>query len=284
MANGKRMNVDAVAKAYEPRLSKMLKRIDRDVTFVSILTSEDHWSERYQELIGRDCEKLRANGSEDGPRVVHRGLYAGSEAELDEMLGASNDDNAVDGIMLFNPLGKKIKRNRLDYSNGVKPEKDVEGFHYTHVGKLFQEFSEDLIVSPTARAVVEVLDLHKYPYLGTATVINRSDVVGKPLRAILEHKGMTVFAAFDGTNERHTNEMITHSDLIVTSVPDPLYRLPVESIPAESTVIAVNPTNVDDAMLESKCKHISSGKNPIGRITRNITIYNLLKLVERREK
>ncbi|MFH1425544.1 MAG: tetrahydrofolate dehydrogenase/cyclohydrolase catalytic domain-containing protein [archaeon] len=269
---GKIIDCNAVSEIYMTRLSKKFSETEEPITLATILTNEEDINSRmYQGFIGKDCEALG---------ITHLPLSPRTDSELEDKIDECNENPGVKGILLFNPLGRGIKKSPYVHANRISYKKDVEGFSNDRLGLLAQEYSENLIVSPTAKAIVEVLRHHSYKFGGTATIINRSNVVGKPLRMILEDLGMTVFAAYVETDQEVIEANIRASNLIVTSVPDPQYRLPTKDVPKDSIVIGVNPTNIDEEILRNICDMITSKSNPIGRATRKITLANLLMLVQ----
>jgi len=255
-----------VAKQYQ---AKLASAEFSNLALVTILTSEDYWSEKYQTLISKDCKRAG---------IRHTAYKADSDGPLEKRIAECNANPEVQGVLLFYPLGPDITTNRYALANSIDPSKDVEGLNCFNVGRLVQQYNEASIIPATAEAVVSVLKHQHYPFIGTAMILNRSDVVGKPLRIVLEHLGMTVLAAYDETDPEVIDQMLSHSDLVITGVPDPEYRLSSNYVKEGSTVIAVNPTNIDEEALAERCAFITSRKQPIGRVTRKITLANLLKI------
>jgi 5,10-methylene-tetrahydrofolate dehydrogenase/methenyl tetrahydrofolate cyclohydrolase len=72
--------------------------------------------------------------------------------------------------------------------------------------------------------------------------------------------------------------MLSRADLVVSAVPDPNYRIPVDYVKDGAAVVAVNPGNVDESQLAEKCSLLSSNAQPIGRLTRMLVLDNLCRL------
>ncbi len=262
------LDCDAVVQQYNEQIKK---RPNSAKNLVSILTSEDPWSVKYQHYLEKDSKEL---GFSYNPQ------HAKTDEELLELIKKYNTENSVDGILLFYPLGKTIQSNRYCFANEITPKKDVEGLNCYNMGRLLQENGK-VIAPATAEAVVSVLQHHNYIFNGKlGLIINRSDVVGKPLRIMLEHLGMTVTAVYEETDREFIADMISKSDLVVTAVSDEKYKLPNERVKKGSAVIAVNPSNIDEVRLMEKCSLLTSREKPLGRVTRKVTLNNLIKLQE----
>lgn len=262
------LDCNAVVQHYS---EKIKQRLTSPKNLVSILTSDDPWSAKYQHYLEKDTREL---GFSYNPQ------HAKTDEELLGLIKKCNSDNSVDGILLFYPLGKAIQSNGYCFANEIIPEKDVEGLNCYNIGRLIQE-NGNVIAPATAEAVISALQHHDYAFRNKlGLIINRSDVVGKPLRIMLEHLGMTVTAVYEETDKEFIADMISKSDLVVTAVSDERYKLPSEKVKKGSAVIAVNPSNIDASELMEKCSLLTSREKPLGRVTRKVTLNNLIKLEE----
>jgi len=260
------LDTDAVAKKYAARIRNELRE---GIALATIRATNKQSAIDYQQLLEKDCAQFG---------IGHHTFNCQSDEGLVEIITHCNDYKKIHGILVLYPLGDSIKIDKHELANGISPEKDVEGLHKEHVGALFQGYHDGLVVPCTAKAIVETLKHHDYEFKGNALIINRSDVVGKPLRSILEELGMTVLAAYDKTSTRTIDAMLREADLIVTAVPDPTYKLPTDAVKKGAAVVAVSPGNIDEAALKEKCSLISVRSQPIGRVTRKITLHNLCLL------
>jgi len=260
----------AVAAHYESFLRKQFEQA-RNPTLATFLTSDDVGSVKYQQLLGRDCAALG---------VRHVPVSCQRDSDLSERIHEFNISPQVHGMMVFYPLGPHITIDRHAVANSVSPQKDVEGLNRYNLGALTQKYDDRAVVPATARAVVEVLHHHDFAFSGkTGVVLNRSDIVGKPLSITLENLGMTVFAAYDQTDTDAIKALLPHADLVVTAVPDPTYRLPSELVKPGSAVVAVTPSNIVEEELHERCKLLTVRSDPIGRVTRKSTMLNLLNCI-----
>jgi len=262
------INCSAVAEKYERRLAGIF--VSNRPTLATILSSSDEWSKKYQTFLEHDCKRLG---------VSPISLFCRSDGDLLQRVRECNDNPDVQGILVFYPLGGNISLDRYVVANNVSPQKDVEGLNRYHIGGLVQKYDENSIIPATARAVIEVLKYHNFAFQGTGVILNRSDIVGKPLRIALENLGMTVLAAYEQTDKTTLESLIPRADLVVTAVPDASYRLSSGLVKPGSVVIAVNPSNVAEEELQH-CKLVTSKSNPIGRVTRKITLLNLYHCIQ----
>ncbi|MBM3880445.1 MAG: bifunctional 5,10-methylene-tetrahydrofolate dehydrogenase/5,10-methylene-tetrahydrofolate cyclohydrolase [Verrucomicrobia bacterium] len=120
---------------------------------------------------------------------------ATSEAELLRLIDLLNADPGVHGILVQAPLPRQIDPTRV-YS-AVLPQKDVDGFHPTNVGKLMLGDPTGFV--PCTPAGVHELLIRSQVTLGGAEVVilGRGNIVGKPLAALLMQKA------------RHANATVT---------------------------------------------------------------------------
>ena len=109
-----------------------------------------------------------------------------------------NRDDAVDGILVQLPLPKQIdSKNVID---AIDPAKDVDGFHPMNVGLL--HLGRPALVPCTPWGVMRLIDSTGEPIEGKrAVVIGRSDIVGKPVAALLLQRNATVTVCHSRTRD-----------------------------------------------------------------------------------
>lgn len=115
-----------------------------------------------------------------------------SDSGGDALLAAvseANRDPKVDGILVQLPLpARELERRVFD---ALDPQKDVDGFHPENVGLLHQ--GRPRFVPCTPAGILTLLDAHQIPLAGRRTVVvGRSNIVGKPLAALLTSRDATV--------------------------------------------------------------------------------------------
>jgi methylenetetrahydrofolate dehydrogenase (NADP+)/methenyltetrahydrofolate cyclohydrolase len=127
-----------------------------------------------------------------------------SERDLLARLAALNDDRAVHGILVQLPLPEQIDPARV--LDAIDPAKDVDGFHPLNVGRLFATsgaLDPELLVPCTPMGCLILLRQTLGDDLSgrRALVIGRSNIVGKPLAALLLRADCTVTIAHSKTRD-----------------------------------------------------------------------------------
>jgi methylenetetrahydrofolate dehydrogenase (NADP+) / methenyltetrahydrofolate cyclohydrolase len=279
-----------IASKYEKELEELYSGLEGMLGFVTIITGQEFdrdgtptmqkpsWN--YVRNIGEECKKYG---------IKHEPMLRDTDDALKITINKLNNYHSIDGILVLSPHPPSITIDRHDLANMVIAHKDVEGLSSYHKGKLEQKHDGPSIVPPTAGAIMAILDHYGYEFKDhhakNALIINRSEVLGKPLRNLLEHKGMTVIATDINTDDKLIKDIMGEIDLIVTAVPSNTYRLPVKYVRKGSVVIAVNSHNIRNTpespyhdVLMGKCALITDHSQPLGKITRKITLLNLYKL------
>ena len=138
------------------------------------------------------------------------------ERELRSLLERLNDDGEVDGILVQLPLPAHLDAEQV--LEAVSPGKDVDGFHAFNVGRLWRD--RPLFVPATPAAVVELLERRGIELAGrNAVIVGRSNVVGKPLAALLLKRQCTVTLCHSRTRELAAQ--CRRADLLVAAVGRP---------------------------------------------------------------
>ncbi|HEX8683484.1 MAG TPA: bifunctional 5,10-methylenetetrahydrofolate dehydrogenase/5,10-methenyltetrahydrofolate cyclohydrolase [Ardenticatenaceae bacterium] len=120
-----------------------------------------------------------------------------SQQALADHLRALNEDAAVHGILIQEPLPSNVDATALVLS--LDPRKDVDGVHPLNAGLLQQQRGR-YHVAATPLGGMAILDNYDVPLRGKrAVVIGRSDIVGKPMALLLLHRHATVTIAHSRT-------------------------------------------------------------------------------------
>jgi methylenetetrahydrofolate dehydrogenase (NADP+) / methenyltetrahydrofolate cyclohydrolase len=131
---------------------------------------------------------------------------------LYQTINKLNADAAVDGILLQLPIPKKFIEE--DYLQAIIPDKDVDGFHYQHQGRMLQNY--ETIAPCTPLGVIELLQAYQIPLQGqNVTILGTSNIVGKPLGVMLINLGATVTFCNQYTKEikKHTEQ----ADILISA-------------------------------------------------------------------
>ena len=135
------------------------------------------------------------------------------EKELIDVVKNLNNDEKVNGILVQLPLPKQINADSI--INTIIPEKDVDGFHAINTGRLWTNI--DALV-PCTPLGCKMLLLNELKDLSgkKAIIVGRSNIVGKPMAALLIAENCTVTIAHSKT--ANLEEEIKKSDIVVAAV------------------------------------------------------------------
>jgi len=146
----------------------------------------------------------------------HRLPAATSDGELLGLVAALNTDPRVDGILIQLPLPAGIDARRVLFA--VDPRKDVDGIHPENVGRLLM--GEPRFVACTPFGVMKLIEEARLPLAGAnAVVVGRSNMVGKPMAALLLGADATVTVCHSKT--RDLAATVGRADLLVAAVGRP---------------------------------------------------------------
>jgi methylenetetrahydrofolate dehydrogenase (NADP+)/methenyltetrahydrofolate cyclohydrolase len=128
--------------------------------------------------------------------VVHRLPASVTQAELEWLVAKLNADDRVDGILVQLPLPKGLDEGPI--LKLIRADKDVDGFHALNVGALWS--GAQGLVPCTPKGCIRLLDEAGVDLRGKrALVIGRSNIVGKPVAALLLARDATVTVAHSRT-------------------------------------------------------------------------------------
>src|SRR5439155_11661218 len=127
-------------------------------------------------------------------------------------------DEAVDGILVQLPLPKQIDSKKV--IEAIDPAKDVDGFHPINVGLL--HLGRSTLAPCTPSGVIRLIESTGVPIEGKrAVVIGRSDIVGKPVAALLLQRNATVTICHSRTRE--IAGVAREADILVAAIGKPLF-------------------------------------------------------------
>ena len=179
-------------------------------TLAAVLVGDDPASAVYVRSKGK-ASREAGLGS-----VEHRLPASTGEAELLALIARLNGDDGTDGILVQLPLPRQIDPQRVIAA--IDPAKDVDGFHPVNVGRLW---SGGLALVPcTPWGALLLLRTTLGDLAGAeAVVIGRSNIVGKPMAALLLQENCTVTLAH--SKSRDLPEMARRADILVAAIGKP---------------------------------------------------------------
>ena len=136
-----------------------------------------------------------------------------TQEELIELVKKLNNDDAVNGILVQLPLPEKIDEDIIIRT--INPDKDVDGFHPQSVGRLW--IGEKGFVSCTPAGIIELLKRSNIEIEGKNCVVaGRSNIVGKPMAALLLRENATVTIVHSKTKD--LEEITRGADILIAAV------------------------------------------------------------------
>ena len=175
-----------------------------------VLVGEDPASEVYVRNKGKQTLECGMTSLE------HKLSKKTSQNELLSLIKKLNDDDTVDGILVQLPLPSHIDPQAV--LDAIDPEKDVDGFHVINAGRLAT--GGDALVPCTPLGCLLMLK----DYLGdlsgkNAVVVGRSNIVGKPMAALLTKESCTVTIAHSRTKDLPS--VCRSADILIAAVGRP---------------------------------------------------------------
>ncbi len=203
-----------------------------------VLVGEDPASQSYVRMKGRACEDL--------------GLYSKtivkpattSEEELLTIIDSLNADPRINGILVQLPLPKHIDENKIILR--IDPDKDVDGFHPINVGKML--IGEPGFLPCTPHGIQEMLMRSGNDPEGKhVVVVGRSNIVGKPVAAILvqKAKGANATVTIAHSRTRDLGSITRTGDIIVAAIGSPEF-IKADMIKEGAVIIDVGSNRVSD--------------------------------------
>jgi methylenetetrahydrofolate dehydrogenase (NADP+) / methenyltetrahydrofolate cyclohydrolase len=182
----------AVAKVLEAEVAAEIARLGFRPGLVAVRVGNDPASEVYVRNKARKARELGLEGTE---LVFPEAM---SEADLLAEVARLNADDSVDGILVQLPLPKQIEAKKV--IEAIDPAKDVDGFHPINVGLL--HLGRPALVPCTPWGMIRLIESTGQTIEGKrAVVIGRSDIVGKPVAALLLNRNATVTICHSRTRD-----------------------------------------------------------------------------------
>lgn len=269
--DGKQIALDIRAEVKDE--TKAL--VDKGVTpgLATVLVGDDPASAVYVRSKRKAC-------AEAGIKAWDHDLPASTpQQDLLDLIADLNSDDAVNGILVQLPLPEHIDEQAV--LEAVSPEKDADGFHPTNLGRLLA--GQRLVAPATPAGIQELLLRSNVETSGAeVVVVGRSNIVGKPLAAMMMQKGpganATVTICHTGT--RDLSEHTRKADILVAAI-GRAHAITGPMIKPGATVIDVGINRTDDGLVGDvdfeAAKEVASGITPVPGGVGPMTIAMLLR-------
>ncbi|KAI3406651.2 MTD1 [Candida oxycetoniae] len=305
---GRTILASTIAKPYQEEVTSAVQKLTFKPTLVGLLANDDPAAKMYANWTEKTCESLGFNY-----RLIEM-----KKNDLELSLIKANKDDKVNGIMVYFPVFGDKQDQYLQQL--ISPEKDVEGLNFLYYHNLYHNVrfldpphnQQKSLIPCTALAMVKILE-----YLGVYNnilhygnrlygkkimVVNRSEIVGRPLAALLANDGATVYSVDindiqqftrgdDLSEHRHLvkdldkneytlEKLAPQCDVIITGVPSDKYKFPTKLVRYGAIVINFSSSkNFHDDIKERAALYVPS----IGKVTIAILLRNLLRLIDNKQ-
>ena len=167
-----------------------------------------------------------------------------SQRELNDLVDSLSNDRAVHGVLVQLPLPAQI--NEFEVISRISPIKDVDGLTPYNAGLL--AMGKAALKACTPSGIMELFDYYKIDLAGKNVVmINRSNLIGKPLYHLLLEKNATVTTCHSKT--KNLVEFTKAADIVITAVGDRTkFTLKQDMIKNGAVVIDVAITRHDEKL------------------------------------
>ena len=250
-----------------------------------VLVGDNPASQVYVRMKGKACEEAGMHS------VTIKLPKETSQADLLREIARLNADPAIHGILVQLPLPKQIDSSRVLHT--IDPRKDVDGFHPENVGKVaggdtsgFRPATPYGVQQLLLRSDVETKGAH-------AVIVGRSNIVGRPMAALLLQDGpggnatVTVCHSRTRNIEHHTRQ----ADILIVAIGKPEF-VTGNMVKPGAVVIDVGVNRVDDPSRKQgyrlvgdvkfeEAKQVASAITPVpggvGPMTITMLLYNTVQ-------
>ena len=264
----------AFAADYRLKLAEKVKNLKETDNIVPglavVIIGEDPASQIYVRNKMKACEAAGIKSF----NVVLPETVTQSEAEEEVKKLAENSE--VDGIIVQLPLPKKFDEKRI--LSLIPVEKDVDGLSSENLGKLLK--GEDSLISCTPYGIIELLKGYGVKFAGkSAVVLGRSNMVGKPVAALLLRENATVTVCHSKTE--NIASYTKNADVLVAAIGKAKF-VTADMVKDGAIVVDVGINRIDGKIygdvdyesVKDKCSLITPVPGGVGPMTVTMLLQN----------
>ena len=231
-----------VAKNIKNKVSKItndLKSKGINPCVATILVGDNPASATYVKNKHKACEEVGIITKDHTPSADI------TQEELNQLIEKLNEDETVHGILVQLPLPPHL--NEFNTTTQILPEKDVDGLTPPNVGLL--SIGKAMLVACTPSGIIEMCRHYNIELEGkNVVIINRSNLVGKPLYHLLLQNNATVTTCHSKTKD--LKKICLDSDIIITGVGNrEIFKLTSDMVKENAVVIDVATTRLDGKLV-----------------------------------
>ena len=267
LLDGKKVSKEIIANLKERR-----EKINDDIKLAIVWVGNNPASEIYINNKKKQCAKINVLCD------VYHLAEDTKENEVLELIDKLNNDNAVTGILVQSPLPNGIDETKC--FNKIDPKKDIDGFSNVSVGNLY--LGRPQLVSCTPKGIIRLLEYYGIDLEGkNVCLINRSNIVGKPLFHLLIAKNATVTVCHSKTKD--LKEITKKADIVISAVGKPKF-ITADMINDGTIVVDVGISRIDGkvvgdvdfATVSEKASYITPVPGGVGPMTIAMILENIL--------
>ncbi len=290
LIDGKKVSAEIKAE-IAAEVEAMVARGEKRPHLAAILVGHDGGSETYV------ANKVKACGECGFKSTLIRFEDDITEDALLQAVDQLNDDPDVDGFIVQLPLPKHISEQKV--IEAIDPNKDVDGFHPTNVGRMATGLEG--FVSATPAGILDLFARYNIDTKGKhCVVLGRSNIVGRPMAELMMQKrtsgNCTVTVCHSATP--NIPEITRTADIIIAALGSPKF-VKADMVKDGAVVIDVGTTRVPDATRKSgfkltgdvdfdnvapKCSWITPVPGGVGPMTIVSLMKNTLLAAKRRAR
>lgn len=282
LLDGKKVSND-IKDEIAVEVKKMKDNGEKVPHLAAVLVGTDGASMTYVNSKVKDCEMVGFTSTLiDLPEET-------SEDNLLEIIHDLNTDADIDGFIVQLPLPKHIDEQKILMA--INPDKDVDGFHPTNVGKM--TLGLPTFISATPFGIMELLERYQVETSGKhVVVIGRSHIVGRPMSILMSQKRKAGNATVTVAHSRTANlkDLTKQADIIIAALGIPEF-LTGDMVKDGVTVVDVGITrlpddtkksgyrlagDVDFESVSKKASYITPVPGGVGPMTRAMLLKNTL--------
>ena len=254
-----------------------LKRHGINPKFCVINIGEDPASKVYVRSKRKKAEKIGIK------QVVYQLPEDESEEDVLRLIDRLNADAEVAGLMVQLPVPDQIDVDKV--IERIDPEKDVDGLTPANIGRLWM--GKHFVEPATAAGIIALLDHYQIDLNGkNAVIVGRSNIVGKPLAALMLERNASVSILHSHT--RDLGELTRRADILVSAVGKP-HMIKAEMVKEGAVVIDVGINRVDGQLMgdvdfdqvKDKASWITPVPGGVGPLTVEFLMEEVIKLTRR---
>ena len=278
-----------VQEAIAKEVQELVAKGNRPPHLVAILVGDNGASMTYVNNKVTACERVGfASSVVKLPQEV-------TQEELLKEIEKLNEDKNIDGFIVQLPLPKHI--NEQEVLLAVNPDKDADGFHPTHFGRM--ALGLEAFIPATPFGILELLTQYQIPTDGKhVVVIGRSDIVGRPISILLSQKPWNATVTLTHSRTQNLAQLTQEADIIVAALGIPNF-LKAEMVKEGAVIIDVGITRVADAsakkgfrivgdvdfeQVKEKASYITPVPGGVGPMTIAMLMKNTLNAYKRTHK